>query len=103
MMPIPGQTRCTAFEGSRRIATGDLLEVVRRTKEILDRGGFEPILIFDDATSEQIELDFRGTADDVLKRLGNQERGPSGRLVGLAERTSLADRAGRSWAWSPAK
>jgi len=87
MMPNPGQTRCTAFEGSRRIASGDLLEVARRTKEILDRGGFEPVLIFDDATSEQIELDFRGTAEDVLKRLLEiTSEGEAVEEVGLPER-----------------
>lgn len=61
--------RCTAFEGSRRIAAGELREVAARTKETLDRGGHEPVLIFDDATGEQVEVDFRGTAEDVLRRL----------------------------------
>jgi hypothetical protein len=60
---------CTAFEGSRRIASGDLAQVALRTKEVIDRGGQAPVLIFDDATSELIEVDFRGTPEDVLKRL----------------------------------
>ena len=64
-----GQTLFTAFEGFRRIASGELAEVVRPTKEILDRGGHQPLLIFDDATGEQIDVDFRGTAEDVVKRL----------------------------------
>ncbi len=87
MMPIGGHTRCTAFEGSRRIASGELMEVARRTKEILDRGGHEPVLIFDDVTSEQIELDFRGTAEDVLKRLA--ETRSEGEAVGAV---ALPDR-----------
>jgi uncharacterized protein len=62
-------TRCTAFEGVRRIASGDLAQVVLKTKEILDRKRHAPVLIFDDATSELIDVDFRGTPDDVLKRL----------------------------------
>lgn len=61
--------RCTAFEGSRRIASGDLAEVVVKVKEVIDRGEREPVLIFDDFTSELIEVDFRGTMNDVLKRL----------------------------------
>jgi uncharacterized protein len=61
--------RCTAFEGSRCIASGDLAQVAMKVKEVIDRGEREPILIFDDVTSELIEVDFRGTMNDVLKRL----------------------------------
>lgn len=64
------ETRCTAFEGGRCIASGALPQVVRETKEVIDRGEQAPVLIFDDVTSEQIEVDFRGSAEDVLKRLG---------------------------------
>src|SRR5437868_3340172 len=60
---------CTAFEGSRRIATGALSQVALKTKEVLDRGEQAPVLIFDDVTGEQIEVDFRGTAEEVLRRL----------------------------------
>jgi uncharacterized protein len=63
------QTRCTAFEGYRRIASGEVVHVALKAKEILDRGEQAPVLIFDDATGEQIEVDFRGTARDVRKRL----------------------------------
>lgn len=62
-------TYCTAFEGTDRIASGDLVQVALSTKGVLDRGERAPVLIFDDATSELIEVDFRGTAEDVLKRL----------------------------------
>lgn len=61
--------RCTAFLGSRRIASGEMAEVVVQVKEVIDRGEEELILIFDDLTSEVIEVDFRGTISDVLKRL----------------------------------
>ena len=63
------QTRCTSFEGSRRIASGTLAEVALKTKKVIDRRERAPVLIFDDLTSEQIEVDLRGTPDDVLKRL----------------------------------
>jgi uncharacterized protein len=62
-------TRCTAFEGSRRIASGDLAEVALQAKEVLDRGRHTSVLIFDDATGEPIDVDFRGKAEDVRKRL----------------------------------
>jgi uncharacterized protein len=61
--------RCTAFEGFRCVASGELAHVALKTKEILDQGGLAPVLIFDDSNGELIEVDFRGTADDVLHRL----------------------------------
>jgi uncharacterized protein len=63
------RTRCTAFEGFRCIASGELAEVVLQTKKVIDRGGRDAVLIFDDVTGEQIEVDFRGTSMDVLNRL----------------------------------
>lgn len=68
-MHCSGQIGCTAFEGFRRIASGELSQVAMKTKEILDRGEQAPVLIFADATGEQIEVDFRGTVKDVLRRL----------------------------------
>lgn len=64
----PFQT-CTAFAGSRRIASGELAEVAAAVKEVLDYGTSEPVLIFDDHTSEPVEIDFRGTPEEVLQRL----------------------------------
>jgi uncharacterized protein len=58
-----------AFEGDRRIASGDLRKVARATKKALDRRDHEPVLVFDDASSGPIEIDFRGTVEDVLARL----------------------------------
>ena len=66
---MTAETRCTAFEGTRRIATGELRHVAMKAKEVIDRGERAPVLIFDDATSERIEVDFRGTARSVMKRL----------------------------------
>jgi hypothetical protein len=72
-------TRCTAFEGSRRITSGELAQVALRAKEVVDQSKFAAVLIFDDATGEQIEVDFRGTAEDVLRRLkeATGERAPT--------------------------
>ena len=61
-------THCIAFAGARRIAAGDLAEVGLKAKEAIDRGR-EQVLLFDAATSEPIDLDFRGTPADLLKRL----------------------------------
>ena len=76
MTPASGPTasppaeRCyTAFEESRRIATGPLREVALKVKAVADQGLQKTILVFDDLTSELIELDLRGSDADVLGRL----------------------------------
>ena len=61
---------CTAFKGNQRVASGNLLEVIRKVKLIIDQDEHASILIFDDETSELVEVDFRGTIEDVQKRLG---------------------------------
>ena len=65
----PTLASCTAFEGSTRIASGDLESVAVAAKAIVDRGGTLPIHIFDNATSALIDVDFRDSVDDVLLRL----------------------------------
>ena len=60
---------CTAFAGAKRIASGELHEVALKAKAVLDRNKRAQVLIFDDVTSELIEVDFRGTPAHVLQRL----------------------------------
>jgi uncharacterized protein len=62
-----------AFEGERRIASGDLGDVARAAKQTLDRRKDASVLIFDGQTSGPVDLDFRGTVDDVLTRLPKQD------------------------------
>lgn len=59
----------TAFEGDRQVATGDPVEVAVQARALLDRRAHGPILIFDDDSGAQVEVDFRGTAEDVRRRL----------------------------------
>ncbi len=67
--------QCTAFEGSRCIASGELTHVARKVKEVLHKRDRAAVLIFDDLTSELVEIDFRGTVKDVLKRLETRAPG----------------------------
>lgn len=62
----------TAFEGMRRIAKGDPVAVALATKTVLDHGERGPVLVFDDETGEQVELDLRGTAEEVRDRLASR-------------------------------
>jgi hypothetical protein len=58
-----------AFEGDRCLASGDLRDVARAAKQALDRDKAASILVFDGRTSGPIDIDFRGSIDDVLARL----------------------------------
>ncbi len=106
-MEMTGQAReaCTAFEGSRALASGELAQVAGKVKEMIDRGEAFSALIFDDLTSELIEVDFRGTMEDVLLRLKKpavteepaHSRGPGRPKLGVVPRevTLLP----RHWEW----
>lgn len=102
--------RVTAFEGHRLIASGSLTEVALKTKEVVDRGARESVLVFDDATSRMVELDLRGTPAEVRQRLeagaepstpveasGEAPRGPGRPKLGVVARevTLLP----RHWDW----
>jgi hypothetical protein len=63
----PPPKRYTAFAGPCRIAGGDLARVALKAREALQSG--ESVLIFDDLTSEQVEVDFRGSPQEILTRL----------------------------------
>lgn len=62
----------TAFADSKRVASGrDLTEVAVEAKDYLMKHARASVLIFEDTTSKQVEVDFRGTKDDVRKRLSS--------------------------------
>jgi len=96
-----------AFEGDRCIASGDLRDVIRTAKERLDRRKAASILIFDGRTGGPIDIDFRGSLDDVLARLPENPgiivdaaaipRGPGRPKLGVVARevTLLP----RHWEW----
>lgn len=59
----------TTFDGHRRIAEGALLTNALALKSALERGSPRPVLIFDDATGRTVEVDTRGTDEEVCARL----------------------------------
>jgi uncharacterized protein len=86
-------TSCTAFAGHARLATGSLTKVALAAKAAIDRGDSSALLIFDDATSRQVEIDFRGTPAQVLARL--TQRFPGAADEAQAEGDAAPRRAGR--------
>jgi len=59
----------TAFGGHRRIATGPMPAVALVIKRALESETAGPILIFDDATGRLIDIDTRGSDEEVVSRL----------------------------------
>ncbi|MDD2700934.1 MAG: DUF2239 family protein [Sideroxydans sp.] len=60
---------CIAFSGAQRIAEGGLHAVAAVVKQWQEQHADSSVLIFDDQTSEPMEIDLRGTVQDVLSRL----------------------------------
>ena len=56
------------FAGTRRIHRGTPAEVARAAKLAID-GGDQAVLVFDDA-SRVVDIDYRGSHEDVIARLG---------------------------------
>ena len=103
-MPHRDNPSYCAFAGNRLVADGTLADVVRAAKHALDAGTHESLLIFDERDGRQIEVDFRGTEDQVLARLPHVEpspeptaRGPGRPKLGVVPRevTLLP----RHWDW----
>ena len=95
---------CIAFDGQKRIAHGQLIDVARAAKQALDAGAAGPLLVFDEHDSLPIEIDFRGSVDDVLAHLAPDpapaepaRRGPGRPKLGVVPRevTLLP----RHWEW----
>lgn len=113
-MESTDRTSCTAFAGMRRIASGPLEEVALGAKEAFERDVHAPILVFDDVTSEQIDLDFSASGAELVERLARVDRaaGPAaagGEPSGTAPRGPGRPRLGvvarevtllpRHWEW----
>ncbi len=61
----------TLFVGNLLEISGDIGVVIKRAKEFFDQKCNERIALFDDTTGNVIDVDYRGTLEDVLSRLPN--------------------------------
>lgn len=65
----PGMTQTySVFAGTERLVRGDLAQAARATKQAFDEGRAQ-LVVLDDLKGTTVELDLRGTVDDVLARL----------------------------------
>jgi hypothetical protein len=67
-MPQQQLQTFTAFEGQRRLVSGPLSEVALAVKRAEQRTA-ERVAIFSDATGRAIDLDLRGSDDEIVARL----------------------------------
>lgn len=71
----------TAFAGNRRLLCGPLIEVALAVKAAVDSDGVSRLLVFDDESGRQIDLDLRGTKADVIDRLSRPPQSFVGRYA----------------------
>jgi hypothetical protein len=62
-------TTFTVFEGHRRVISGTLHQVALSVKNATKSGAAGSVLIYDDSTGRIIDIDTRGTEEEVLARL----------------------------------
>lgn len=89
-----------AFSGTDCVAKGSPSEVAEKAKRLLDAEPASQLLVFDAETSYPVELDLRGSVEDVLARLeptATPPRGPGRPKLGVVpkEVTLLP----RHWDW----
>jgi len=96
------QIFCTAFSGVDRLAAGALPDVALAVKAALAQDATASLLVFNDATGAVIDLDLRGSDDEIVARLAPSEPRGRGRpkLGVVAREVTLLP---RHWDWLAAQ
>ncbi len=76
-MNEPRHFTVTAFAGQSLLASGRLSDVALAVKAEVEASSEAAVLVFDDATGKVVDLDLRGSDEDVLKRLEWQDGPPA--------------------------
>ncbi len=63
---------CTAFNGQELLFSGALLEAALAVKATLETDATSAVLVFDDETGRIIDLDIRGSEQEIAARLTSQ-------------------------------
>jgi hypothetical protein len=73
-MPEEKKERCcVAFVGPKRVARGAVTDVALKLRELGACARQGEVLVFDEETSEPIDLDLRGSAAEVVRRIDEAE------------------------------
>ena len=74
MPSFPPKT-CIAFQGVRAIAAGSLTEVALAARVAVGQDPAAPVLVFGDETGGVMDLDLRGTVEEVVARVEERASG----------------------------
>ncbi|BEV01393.1 DUF2239 family protein [Novosphingobium olei] len=80
---------CSAFAGFSLVAQGSVVDVALALRDLVMPVDAPPVLIFDDLSGGQIDLNLRGSTADVVRRLG--EHPALLRLVASTDAAAVAD------------
>src|SRR5438445_261235 len=80
---VPAAPTFTAFDGHKRLLSAPLTEVAIAVKRRVEKGEPVQIVIYDDSTGWPVDIDTRGSDDDVIARLYE----PGGLLYGKSKAT----------------
>ena len=69
LLPEPPRPTFVAFLGETAIAAGALREVAAKAKAAVDADRTAPLMVYNAVSSTVVELDLRGSLDDVLERI----------------------------------
>lgn len=72
MQPRAEPSLFTAFDGHRHLASGTLPTVALAGKHATANGAAGPVLLFDNATGRSIDVDTRGSDEQVRERLSRE-------------------------------
>jgi uncharacterized protein len=72
---------CTAFVGSRQLASGPPLQVALAVKAALGRDERHSVLVFDDVTGGLVDFDLRGTPEEIAARIEQPKPNPPEELA----------------------
>ncbi|MBN3724970.1 DUF2239 family protein [Burkholderia sp. Ac-20379] len=86
--------RYTGFDGARHLASGDLATVALAMRRAAQHESAGPVLLFDNATGRSIDVDLRGSEDEVRARFAS-EAASGGEPAGVSEATEAAAPRGR--------
>ena len=67
MNPSSSLPAYTSFAEAVIIASGALSDVVRQAKAKIDQAPDAEVLVFDNLTGKTVDIDYRGTPDEVIK------------------------------------
>lgn len=92
------QLSYVAFVGPRRVASGGMGDILPGLKERFEKDASELVLIFEVETGRQLDVDLRGSLEEVLERyVPGASKGPGRPKLGVTSReVSLLP---RHWDW----